>query len=72
MHSTVAEISEFKSGSLRLARLRCGRRLVIMPFAAHLFEELETLDEVIRLTAGSSETRLAGRSVWNSPDVDVR
>src|SRR5690606_4417774 len=34
-----------------LARLRCEKKLVVVPGATHLFEEPGTLDEVARLAA---------------------
>lgn len=43
-----------------LARLRCEKRLEIVPGATHLFEEPGTLEEVARLAAGWFARHLAG------------
>ena len=43
-----------------LARLRCEKRLEIVPGATHLFEERGALEEVARLAAGWFARHLAG------------
>jgi pimeloyl-ACP methyl ester carboxylesterase len=43
-----------------LARLRCEKRLEIVPGATHLFEEPGALEEVARLAAGWLARHLAG------------
>jgi putative phosphoribosyl transferase len=43
-----------------LARLRCEKRLEIVPGATHLFEEPGTLEEVARLATGWFARHLAG------------
>jgi putative phosphoribosyl transferase len=43
-----------------LARLRCEKRLEIVPGATHLFEEPGTLEEVARLAAGWFTRHLGG------------
>jgi putative phosphoribosyl transferase len=43
-----------------LARLRCEKRLEIVPGATHLFEEPGTLEEVARLAAGWLSRHLGG------------
>jgi putative phosphoribosyl transferase len=47
-------------GRDELARLRCEKRLEIVPGATHLFEERGALEEVARLAAGWFARHLAG------------
>ena len=51
------------------ARLACGKELVIVPGAGHLFEEPGTLDEVVRHAIGWFTTRLRGPGQGGSADV---
>jgi len=52
-----------------MARLRCEKRLVIVPGATHLFEEPGALDEVVRLTVDWFRTYLPRPSVRSAFDV---
>ncbi len=47
---------------LALARLPGGKDLVIVPGAAHLLEEADMLDEVVRLATRWFAAHLTGRS----------
>lgn len=44
------------------ARLRCDKRLAIVPGATHLFEEPGTLDQVVEAAADWFETHLSGEA----------
>ena len=50
-------------------RLRCEKRLVVVPGATHLFEEPGTLDEVVSLAADWFSTHLAGHASAEPRDV---
>ncbi|HEU4356649.1 MAG TPA: hypothetical protein VFT27_13755, partial [Actinomycetota bacterium] len=55
-----------------LARMRCEKRLEVIPGATHLFEEPGALERVAELAAGWFSTQLAGaggrRIVATTPD----
>jgi hypothetical protein len=50
-----------------LRRLRCEKRLTIVPGASHLFEEPGTLDEVVRLATAWFREHLRAKPATSRP-----